>query len=99
MNLLFRVKLIGVNGGRHHVTVNCYFTVNMFTVFGIRGPYSGVGQGYDLVVCDAVSMKQPTINHKTSLQYGQNYYCICTVHVIRSHNCQYQHMHNFSVTG
>ena len=28
-----------------------------------------------------------------------NYYCICTVHVIRSHNCQYQHMHNFNVTG
>ena len=25
-------------------------------------------------------------------------YCICTVHVIRSLNCQYQHMHNFSVT-
>ena len=25
-------------------------------------------------------------------------YCICTVHVIRSLNCQYQHMHNF-VTG
>ena len=28
-----------------------------------------------------------------------NNYCICTVHVIRSHNCQYQHMHNFNVTG
>jgi len=26
-------------------------------------------------------------------------YCICTVHVIRSLNCQYQHMHNFNVTG
>jgi hypothetical protein len=25
--------------------------------------------------------------------------CICTVHVIRSLNCQYQHMHNFNVTG
>ena len=28
-----------------------------------------------------------------------NHYCICTVHVISSLNCQYQHMHNFSVTG
>ena len=27
------------------------------------------------------------------------YYCICTVHVVRSLNCQYQHMHNFNVTG
>jgi len=27
-----------------------------------------------------------------------SYYCICTVHVIRSLNCQYQHMHNFNVT-
>ena len=26
------------------------------------------------------------------------HYCICTVHVRRSLNCQYQHMHNF-VTG
>ena len=26
-------------------------------------------------------------------------YCICTVHVIRSLNCQYQHMHNFNVSG
>ena len=26
-------------------------------------------------------------------------YCICTVHLIRSLNCQYQHMHNFNVTG
>ena len=26
-------------------------------------------------------------------------YCICTVHVIRLLNCQYQHMHNFNVTG
>ena len=26
-------------------------------------------------------------------------YCICTVHVIRSLNCQYQHMQNFNVTG
>ena len=26
-----------------------------------------------------------------------NHYCICTVHVIRSLNCQYQHMHNFNV--
>jgi len=25
--------------------------------------------------------------------------CICTVHVIRSLNCQYQHMHNFNVIG
>ena len=24
-------------------------------------------------------------------------YCICTVHIIRSLNCQYQHMHNFNV--
>ena len=28
-----------------------------------------------------------------------DHYCICTVHVIRSLNCQYQHMHNFNVTG
>ena len=27
------------------------------------------------------------------------HYCIYTVHVIRSLNCQYQHMHNFNVTG
>ena len=27
----------------------------------------------------------------------ENYYCICTVHVIRSLNCQYQHKHNFNV--
>jgi len=26
-------------------------------------------------------------------------YCICTVHVVRSLNCQYQHMHDFNVTG
>jgi len=45
----------------------------MFTVFGIRGPYSGAGVGYDLVVCDAVSVGQPTINHMTSLQYRQNF--------------------------
>ena len=25
------------------------------------------------------------------------YYCVCTVHVIRLLNCQYQHMHNFNV--
>ena len=24
---------------------------------------------------------------------------ICTVHVVRSLNCQYQHMHNFNVTS
>jgi len=27
------------------------------------------------------------------------YYYICTVHVIRSLNCQHQHMHNFNATG
>jgi len=27
------------------------------------------------------------------------HYCICTVHVIRSLYCQYQHMHNLNVTG
>jgi len=27
------------------------------------------------------------------------YYCICTVHVIRSLTFQCQHMHNFNVTG
>ena len=33
------------------------------------------------------------------LNYSQDHYCICTVHVIRSLNCQYEHMHNFNVTG
>ena len=28
-----------------------------------------------------------------------SYFCICAVHVIRSLNCQYQHMYNFNVTG
>ena len=28
-----------------------------------------------------------------------SHYCVCTVHVIRSLNYQYQHMHNFNVTG
>jgi len=57
---------------RHHLTVNCYITANVFTMFGIRGPYSGTDEGYDLVMCDAVSVGQPTINHTTSLQYRQN---------------------------
>jgi hypothetical protein len=36
---------------------------------------------------------------KGSGEHYSPYYCICTVHVIRSLNCQYQHMHNFNVTG
>ena len=41
----------------------------------------------------------PTIFFSVGDNFLCAYYCICTVHVIRSLNCQYQHMHNFNVTG
>jgi len=44
----------------------------MLTVFDIPGPYSGADEGYDLVVCDAVYVGQPTLSHTMSLQYCQN---------------------------
>ena len=34
--------------------------------------------------------------HKINITFV-HYYCICTVHVVRSLNCHYQHMHNFNV--
>ena len=36
-------------------------------------------------------------NKEVLIKSNKARYCICTVHVIRSLNCQYQHMHNFNV--
>ena len=47
---------------------------------------------------ETYSYLQSVIIRKQS-EFIWMYYCICTVHVIRSLNCQYQHMHNFNVTG
>jgi len=50
---------------------------------------------------------EPFINYPYQLEtlarllyyYALFIIVFCTVHVIRSLNCQYQHMHNFNVTG
>ena len=51
----------------------------------------------NISVTISISVLQNLLHPKT--YSSTNHYCICTVHVTRSLICQYQHMHNFNVTG
>ena len=42
----------------------------------------------------------PLLSQKAGIRITKpDNYCVYTVHVVRSLNCQYQHMHNFNVTS
>ena len=68
-----------------------------FQLLMVRGTQEGRFQPQLLAVCrefEIISMCAVCVSTSVA-----DHYCVCTVHVIRSLNCQYQHMHNFNVTG